>query len=129
MSHLSGPPQVTVYFDGACPICRFEIGHYQRCSGSENLAFIDVAAEDLPDLGQGLDRETALARFHVRRADGVLVSGAEGFALVWQTLPGWRLMGRLAQVAPVLWVLEAGYRAILPVRARLSALLRSFLQS
>ncbi len=124
MSNPENAPQLTVYFDGACPICRFEIGHYQRCSGSEQIHFVDVAAENLPDLGEGLDRDTALSRFHVRRADGSLASGAEGFALVWQTLPSFRILGRMAVWPPLLKLLEAAYRGILPLRARLSALLR-----
>jgi predicted DCC family thiol-disulfide oxidoreductase YuxK len=124
VSDLSQPPQLTVYYDGACPICRFEIGHYQRCSGSENVSFIDVAAQELPYLGEGLDRDKALARFHVRRADGSLVSGAAGFALVWQTLPSWRILGRIAKWPPLLALMEATYRGILPIRARISAYLR-----
>ena len=124
MTELNPSPQVTVYFDGAFPICRFEIGQYQRCAGSENIAFIDVAAENIPDLGEGLDRPTALARFHVRRADGSLVSGAEGFAMVWQTLPSFRLLGRVAVWPPLLRLMEAAYRGILPIRAWISGLLR-----
>ena len=124
MSDLSQPQQLTVYFDGACPICRFEIDHYKSCAGSENVNFIDVAAQELPDLGEGLDRDKALARFHVRRADGSLVSGAEGFALVWQTLPTFRFLGRIAKWPPLLALMEAAYRGILPIRARISALLR-----
>jgi predicted DCC family thiol-disulfide oxidoreductase YuxK len=124
VSDLSQPKQLTVYFDGDCPICRFEIDHYKRCAGSENVDFIDVAAETLPDLGEGLERDKALARFHVRRADGSLVSGAEGFALVWQTLPSWRILGRMAKWPPLLALMEAGYRGILPIRARISAFLR-----
>ena len=124
MTDLNPSPQLTVYFDGACPICRFEIGQYQRCAGSEDIAFIDVAAENIPDLGEGLDRPTALARFHVRRADGSLVSGAEGFAMVWQTLPSFRLLGRVAVWPPLLRLMEAAYRGILPIRAWISGLLR-----
>ena len=124
MPDLSQSSSLTVYYDGACPICRFEIDHYKRCAGAEYLSFVDVAAENLPDLGEGLDRDKALSRFHVRRADGALVSGAEGFALVWQTLPSFRLLGRIAKWPPLLAVMELAYRGILPIRARLSALLR-----
>jgi len=124
VSDLSQTPHLTVYFDGACPICRFEINHYKGCAGSQNLSFVDVAAENLPDLGEGLDRDKALTRFHVRRADGSLVSGAEGFALVWQTLPSFRFLGRMAKWPPLLALMELAYSGILPIRARLSALLR-----
>ena len=43
-----------------------------------------------------LSRQQALARFHVRRADGRLVSGAAAFVSLWQQLPRWRWAARLA---------------------------------
>jgi len=119
---------LTVYYDGACPICRFEIAHYQQCKGSERLEFVDVAALDLPPLGAGLDRDTALARFHIRQPDGSLVSGAAAFVKVWQTLPGWRVWGKIAALPPLLALLEALYRAVLPVRSVLSKMLIRILQ-
>ncbi len=128
MTETTTIPALTVYYDGACPICRFEIGHYQQCAGSEAIDFVNVAAENVPSLGDGLDRDKAMARFHVRRADGSLVSGAAGFSEVWRVLPGWRKLGRIASLPFILPILEFGYKAILPVRARLSALLLRFSQ-
>lgn len=118
-----------IYYDGGCPLCRAEIDHYRRCAGAERLDFVDVGrAADAPDLGAGLDREAALARFHVRDADGRLVSGAAAFARLWRTLPGWRWLGRLVDLRvfglrPVLPVAEAAYRLSLPLRPRLARLL------
>ena len=83
---------LTVYYDGACPLCRAEIGHYRRCRGAERIAFVDVAPDGAP-LGPDLDRAAARARFHVRDADGRLRSGAAGFARLWSALPGWRWLG------------------------------------
>lgn len=68
-----------------------------------------------------LDRAAALARFHVRRPDGTLVSGAAGFAALWRALPGFALLGRLASVPPVTTLGELAYRLFLPLRARLLA--------
>ena len=132
MTKLERTPEnegpLTVYFDGACPICRFEIAHYQQCKGSDRLAVVDVAAADLPSLGAGLDRATALARFHIRQPDGSLVSGAAAFVTIWQSLPGWRVWGKMAAWPPLLRLLEALYRGVLPVRAVLSKMLIRILQ-
>jgi predicted DCC family thiol-disulfide oxidoreductase YuxK len=80
-------PELTVYYDGACPLCRAEIGHYRRCEGAERVAFVDVAMQEP---GDGLSRAEALTRFHVRGPDGALVSGAAAFARLWRSLPRWR---------------------------------------
>lgn len=118
-----------IYYDGGCPLCRAEIDHYRRCAGAERLDFVDVGRDaHAPDLGPGLDREAALARFHVRDGEGRLVSGAAAFARLWRTLPGWRWLGRLVDLRllglrPVLGVAEAAYRLSLPLRPVLARLI------
>lgn len=107
---------VTVYFDGACPVCSREIAAYRRQAGAEACTWVDVAACDPAVLGSDLNRDQALARLHVRRADGTLVSGAAAFAQMWQALPATRWWGLVAGWAPVTAVLEWGYRAFLLLR-------------
>ena len=48
----SNNTEMTVYFDGACPLCRAEIGYYKNQNGAEYIEFSDVSASDgaLPDL-------------------------------------------------------------------------------
>ncbi|MCE2969742.1 MAG: DUF393 domain-containing protein [Burkholderiales bacterium] len=105
----------TVYYDGACPLCRREIAHYQTQAGAELIAWVDVAADDAAP-GPDLTREQALARMHVRRADGTLASGALAFAHLWTQLPRYAGWGRVASWPPVAAVLEMGYRLFLRVR-------------
>jgi len=126
--HRADEAELSIYYDGGCPLCRAEIEHYRRCEGAERLRFIDVGRDvAAPPLGPGLDRNTALRRFHVRDAEGRLVSGAAAFARLWRTLPGWRWLGRLLDLSvlgqrPLLPVAEAAYRLSLPLRPRLARL-------
>jgi predicted DCC family thiol-disulfide oxidoreductase YuxK len=120
---VSQPAQSTVYFDGSCPLCRAEIGYYQRIDQAHAICFVDVsqAGAMTPD---GVTPEAAMARFHVRAADGQVLSGAAAFVDVWQRLPKWRWAARVAALPGVLPLLELGYRAFLPVRPYLSRLAR-----
>ncbi|MGU3663287.1 thiol-disulfide oxidoreductase DCC family protein [Methylobacterium sp. A49B] len=126
MSDATADQHLSAYYDGGCPLCRAEIDHYRRCAGADRVAFIDVGrVVPAPALGPGLTRDAALRRFHVRGADGGLVSGAAAFARLWQTLPGWRWLGRLIELRllgfqPVLAVAEWAYRLSLPLRPRLA---------
>ena len=115
-------PDLTVYFDGSCPLCTLEINHYKRQSGAQKLCFVDASSS--ADLGNDLPRETALGRFHVREANGTLLSGARGFVAIWAILPRWRCAARLADLPAVTPLLELAYRGFLPLRpwlARIAA--------
>jgi predicted DCC family thiol-disulfide oxidoreductase YuxK len=113
----------TVYFDGSCPLCRMEIGHYQRLDSAGSLCFVDVSAPSAA-MGAGLDRDTAMARFHIRDAQGQLLSGAAAFVEIWRLVPGWRFASRLASVPGMLFLLEKSYRGFLRLRPFISEFLR-----
>lgn len=123
----SAPPSLTVYYDGTCPLCRLEIAHYRRQQGADALRFVNVAEPTA--CSPGLSHAQALARFHVRDAQGRLLSGAAAFVGLWQHLPRWRWLGRVAAWAPALALLELGYRAFLPLRPALSRRLGPWLAS
>lgn len=111
---------LTVYFDGDCPVCSREIAAYRKLSGAEHFAWVNAAQasgeQDASVLGEGLSREAALARMHVRDANGQLIGGAAAFAAIWTALPQFRWLGRIASTRPALWILEPGYRLFLKVR-------------
>ncbi len=109
-------PTCTVYFDGACPVCRTEIAHYQRQRGAEAINWVDASSCDEGTLGLGVDRIVLLRRFHVREADGSLASGAAAFVAIWRRLPAFAWLATLASFRPVLAVLDAGYAIFLRVR-------------
>lgn len=110
------PAPLTVYFDGACPVCSREIAAYRRQPGAEACEWIDASACAESALGPDLTRGAALARFHVRRADGSLVDGMRGFATLWQALPRTAWLGRVAAFGPMPRLLDAAYGVFLSVR-------------
>ena len=109
----------TVYFDGSCPLCRAEIGYYQRKDQDRSLCFVDISETGaVPP--NGITQERAMKRFHVRASDGRVFSGAAAFVEVWTRLPGWRWAARGASLPGALIVLELGYRIFLPIRPFMS---------
>ncbi len=89
------------------------------------MAFIDLSAHESGAIVTGLDKATALKRFHVRDADGTMVSGAEGFGHLWLSLPAWRWLGRIVLMPGVLQATEAVYRGFLIVRPALQWMFRA----
>ena len=113
---FSSPAALTVYFDGACPVCSREIALYRRQDGASGIDWVDVTACPAATLGSDLSREQALARLHVRTPDGQLRSGARAFTTLWRSIPRTAFLGRLLDHRPVLAILEVGYRVLLVVR-------------
>jgi predicted DCC family thiol-disulfide oxidoreductase YuxK len=119
------PTLVTVWFDGACPLCRREIALMRRLDRRGALRLIDVSGATT---ACPLDRATLLARFHAQVDDGPLLVGAAAFAAVWRALPGLRLLGIAARWRPLAWLLDRAYDAFLRHRPRLQALAARWLE-
>lgn len=107
--------QVTVWFDGACPLCIREIALMRRLDRRGAISFIDVASDDATC---PIDRADLLAKFHARE-DGQLLSGAAAFAAMWRAIPVLRPFGLLARRPWALRALDALYRRFLRVRPKL----------
>lgn len=105
--------RLTVWYDGACPLCRREIALMNRLDRSGVIDFVDVV--DTPANDCPTDRATLLARFHVRE-EGRLLSGAAAFAAMWRAIPVLRPLGVLAKNAVLLAMLEKLYAGFLVVR-------------
>lgn len=107
--------ELTVWFDGDCPLCTREIALMRRLDRRGAIRFVDVAN------GTGscpIDRGRLLARFHAAE-DGRLLSGAEAFAAMWRAIPMLRPLGLMARNRWILAGLEWIYTALLRVRPRL----------
>lgn len=105
-----------VYYDGACPVCAREIGYYQQRKEADLFSWVDVTCADASVLGSDLSRADALARMHVRRADGSLAVGAAAFAEIWRPMPGLSYLAALIATPPFNIIAEWAYRGFLRLR-------------
>lgn len=111
---------VTVWYDGACPLCIREIALMRKLDRREAIRFIDIAG---PDAACPLDRQLMLDRFHATE-DGQLLSGAAAFAAMWRAIPLLRPLGLLARVPGVLAILELLYQQFLKIRPHIQKRLK-----
>ena len=83
----------TLYYDGACPLCRAEIGKLERhCDG--RLVIKDIHELDGEDAQ--LDRQRLLSRLHLKSADGEWIVGLDANIRAWHHTPFrhlWRVLG------------------------------------
>ncbi len=114
-SDSSATDSLVVLYDGACPLCRREIGIYRDLTPDRPIEFCDVSnrATALPP---DSTHEQLLARFHVQHPDGRLESGAYAFIALWERLPYWRWLARLGRLPGVAALMEVAYRGFLRIR-------------
>jgi predicted DCC family thiol-disulfide oxidoreductase YuxK len=112
---------VTVWFDGGCPLCQREIALMRRLDRRGAIDFVDVADQQTTC---PIDRGALLARFHAME-DGALYSGAAAFAAMWRAIPLLRPIGLLARNRLVLNILERLYTVFLKFRPGLQRLLKA----
>ena len=113
---------LTVMYDGACPLCRREIGLYQSLTPLQTVVWLDVS--DTAGTMSVADQARYMARFHVRQKDGKLLSGAAAFVALWLTMPGWRWLGKLGRLPGVTPMLDVLYRGFLHLRPHLQRWMR-----
>ena len=120
--------ELTVLYDGGCPLCLREVSFLRRRDRGKRLAFVDVDAADYaPEAWAGISYRQAMARIHAIRRDGtVLVNVAvfrEAYRLIglgWLYLPTkWPLVRPLVNRLYDLW---AAKRLQLTGRADLDTL-------
>jgi predicted DCC family thiol-disulfide oxidoreductase YuxK len=97
---------LTLYYDGACPICSLEMDHLRERSTDGRLVFVDIDAPGFDAAAVGVAQRDLMAEIHGRTADGRLLRGlpvlrhayaAAGLG-AWLATSGWPLLRPLADI-------------------------------
>ena len=98
-----------VLYNGSCPICAREVGHYARLSARGALPIRYDDCTDPETLrGWGLTADAAARRFHVRQ-DGRTLSAIPAFIALWQEIPQTRWLARLVGLPGIRWMASLLY--------------------
>jgi predicted DCC family thiol-disulfide oxidoreductase YuxK len=71
--------KLTLFYDGACPLCRAEILYLSSRNHRNLLHFVDVHSEQFDVNKAGISCDQALAAMYGQYADGTLIHGAAVF--------------------------------------------------
>lgn len=96
-------PELTLYYDGQCPLCVAEIDFLQSRNAQGQLAFVDVTQTGFEASGHNISCEAAMAQIHGRTADGKVLVGVPVFSTAY----------RLAKLPVLAWVLSCKW--LMPV--------------
>lgn len=113
-------PEITVLFDGECPLCAREIAMLRRLDrGRGRIGFDDIAAPGFDAGRYGARPDALMARIHGALPDGRLLEGMEVFRRAYAAVGlGWALAWtRWPVLRPLA---DAGYRWFARNRLRLT---------
>ena len=125
---MSTSPELTLLYDGGCPLCVREVTFLRRKDRDQSIRFIDVDAQDYsPKDWSGISYRQAMARIHAIKADGTVLTDVavfrEAYRLIglgWLYAPTrWPVLGPVVDVLYGVW---ARYRLKITNRASLDQL-------
>lgn len=93
---MSPLPELTLYYDGQCPLCQAEIHFLQSRNGNGKLDFVDVTESSFEASTHQISCEAAMAQIHGRLSNGQILVGVPVFARAYQ----------LADLPLLAWVLS-----------------------
>jgi predicted DCC family thiol-disulfide oxidoreductase YuxK len=110
--------KLSIFYDGGCKVCAWEVGKYLALDTRSSLAVIDINAPGFRAEDYGLDRNSVRKYFHVLTPDNRVIAGVDAFIEIWSALdrPGSRRAASLARLAPFHLALELGYSVFVRVR-------------
>jgi predicted DCC family thiol-disulfide oxidoreductase YuxK len=123
---MTDTPTLTVCYNGACPVCRGEMEHYQRIAerAAADGRALPLGWNDFntaPDLFRlhNIDFDTAMRRLHAVDAQGRLIRGIDVFVAIWRILPRHRWAAAIVGfplIRPLAWLAYEGVVAPLVFR-------------
>ncbi|MDA8346619.1 MAG: DUF393 domain-containing protein [Thermaerobacter sp.] len=117
---MADAEQLTVYYDGTCPICTSAADGWRKDADACGLVLLPLQdAQEPPD---GPTKQQLLTAIHVQGPDGWL-RGAKALRAVYRRLGNWPMtllltLGIAFGIADPLYRLVARYRMHLPVPRR-----------
>ena len=113
--------ELTIFFDGGCPLCASEIGHLERLDSGKKLSFEDIYAPFFSERFPHIELQEADLILHGQWRDGSMIYGLD------VTYHSWALVGKGHWVAILRWpifrqIAQLGYRFFAKYRHRISSL-------
>ena len=99
---------LTVFYDGACPICAREMALMKRLDRTQRLTLLDFSLA-----GFAAPADLAVtdlsAVIHAQWADGTVITGVEVFRAIWEAI-GLGFLSRLSRLPLVAPLMVTAYR-------------------
>lgn len=83
---VTAAPELTLYYDGQCPLCVAEIEYLQSRNSHGQLAFVDVTDINFATEDHRISCDDAMAQIHGRTSEGQVLVGVPVFAVAYKAV-------------------------------------------
>lgn len=101
--------KLTVLYDGACNLCRASVARVRRMDRQSRIALLDLHDASVPARFPQVNIEEALRLMQAVDPAGRVYSGADAWARIGLTLPGWKLIAWLLLVPGIHFIAQHLY--------------------
>jgi predicted DCC family thiol-disulfide oxidoreductase YuxK len=101
-SEANSKGKVTMYHDGDCPLCKFEVKTMQKLDTANAIHWVDITQDKAALEKAGISYKKAMARVHVQDENQNMLTGVAGFIEVWKSLPYYRWLAAIITHVPLL---------------------------
>ncbi len=109
-------PKLTVYYDGLCKVCDREMSFYKSSQGAEQICFVDICSSGFDAQKEGVDPFEVHKVMHAKTAEGQLRLKVDAFIAIWEVLPKFQILAKVAKNKPFRSLLDLGYKGFVKVR-------------
>ena len=118
------PERLLLLYDGACPVCSFEMRRLDGLDRAQRLDYLDIAAPGFDAARYGTTMEALMGRMHALAPDGRLLIGMDAIRAAYSAVGlGWLLsptrLPLLRRIADRLYLAFARNRYAISRRLRL----------
>jgi predicted DCC family thiol-disulfide oxidoreductase YuxK len=107
--------KTTIFVDGQCIVCDFEISHYKRLA-PELFEIIDITSKDFVAQRFKLNPADVNKKMHVFSREGEILTGVDAFACIWSQLKGYRILAKIIKWPGIYSVAKLGYWLFATIR-------------
>ncbi len=111
--------RLTLFYDGACPLCLREVNFLKRRDRHSRILFLDIAAPDFRAEDHGFTYAALMERIYARLPDGSTITGVEVFRQLYRRV-GFSWLIPLTRLFGVRHVLDFFYEVWAKNRLRLT---------
>lgn len=88
---------ITVFYDGQCPLCNWEINHLKKLDTQQNIQFENIHNASFSNRHPQLNPQQLDALLHVQTSNGEFQTGLDATYLLWSSV------GLTKWVKPLKW--------------------------